>query len=223
MRGLYLAALLVFPWVAIAGEPPPSLDALKANPDLHPQLTAAEIDSALHEWPSRLDAMAKDWPEGLTGLQIAHDELAPRFDGATKIVLYSLYPSPGRSIQGGPSDRPDGRRLLKLPRFHDYPIFGQIEISETDAVERWTSYLQKQSTPAKQYLCDFRPRHGFRFLTPKGEIDFLVCFHCGQMAIYGSPKSDSKLNAFWRPLFSPAVRYVVDALFQKNKIELDSR
>ena len=223
MRGLYLAALLVFPWVAIAGEPPPSLDALKANPDLHPQLTAAEIDSALHEWPSRLDAMAKDWPEGLTGLQIAHEELASRFDGATRIVLYSLYPSPGKNIQSGLSDLPEGRRLLKLPRFHDYPIFGQIEISEKDAVERWTGYLQQQSTPAKQFLCDFRPRHGFRFLTPKGEIDFLVCFHCGQISIYGSPKSDRKLNVFWRPLFSPAVRYVVDAVFQKYKIELDQR
>jgi hypothetical protein len=55
-----------------------------------------------------------------------------------------------------------------------------------------------------------------------GNIDVLVCFHCSAIALYGTPKIKSKLNVFWRPHISRAVEKVVNAIFQKNKIEQDS-
>lgn len=145
----------------------------------------------------------------------ARTALAPKLPQVTGITLYSLFPIDAHNIRQNETKRAD--ELEKLPRFHDFPILGQLRIDDVTQANRWVDFLRDQIIPGGFFACDFMPRHGFRLSTPTGNIDILMCYSCDQLSIFGTSKLDYKHN----PVFSPATKAQLNQLFDKFKIKRD--
>jgi hypothetical protein len=126
-----------------------------------------------------------------------------------------LFPIDGPNIRQNETQRAD--ELEKLPRFHDFPILGQLRIDDAAQANRWVDFLRDQILPGDYAACDFMPRHGFRLSTPNGEIDILMCYSCDQLSYFGPSKLDNKHN----PVFSSATKDQLNQLFDKLKIKRD--
>ena len=186
-------------------------------PDLSPGLSAAEVAKPFQEWTNFVaKAFSNLPPQEAAGLTAAQKALAPKVPKPTKLVLYSLLPVDAANVRKSYPARADD--LERLPRFHDYPILGQVTLSEPAEANGWANFFRDQIIPGSLLLCDFKPRHGIRFSKLKGgDVDFLMCYSCSQLAIFGAGKTDQKLN----PVFSPATRDFLNRLFDKLKIERD--
>ncbi len=173
------------------------------------------------QWFSKVPEYNKpDWPKLTVE---AHQRLAPWFDGATKITLYSLLPAETREIDSLYPDKT--ARLKRLPAFHDYPILGSVAFEKTDEVMAWRSFLQTQIIARERMMCDFEPRHGFRFSTAKGDVDVLMCYHCGALVLYapGNEKANKidLSEPFMRPGFWGFSKEIINLIFDDRGIERD--
>lgn len=199
----------------------PELATMLRVPNLNPQLTKAEVATTIQPWSEKI----RSGFEGLTPdqatksakyLQDAREALQPVLSKVKSITLYSLNPYLAKSLRDTYYE-PRAAELEKLPRFYDYPILGSVTIREPAEVERWMTFLRAQVWPGGFAACDFMPRHGFRFSSDQGDEDMLMCFSCDQLGLPSGKKFEYPLN----PIFSIGVRDVVNALFDKKKIERD--
>jgi hypothetical protein len=158
----------------------------------------------------------RHWPlKKVIQFRKARAALAPRIPEVTHLTLYSLFPIESRrDIQMFfPDEAPS---LLKLPRFHDFPVLGSVTIRSADEANRWTAFFRDQIISTSRSFCGFAPRHGFRFHTNQGYVDIVMCFNCDELRIYdGGKQPDRKTN----PAFSPAVESVLTRLFDKRSIK----
>ena len=80
-------------------------------------------------------------------------------------------------------------------RFHDYPILGAVEI--TDAAQRreiMTALVEGFEKGGIAANC-FWPRHAIRTITDGKTVDYVICFHCSQVEVYGdNPKTAVTAN-----------------------------
>ncbi|HSI62247.1 MAG TPA: hypothetical protein VLE43_03990 [Candidatus Saccharimonadia bacterium] len=214
-------------WLALQDDP---MNRLAMVPDLAPQLTTEEVSIAGTEWRKTLERIkgATDVDGAFAeGTSLAWKLLSPELDGATKVTLYSIHP--GEWILG----KEDKLReeLPTLPQFQKHPVLGSITLDQPSDVAKWTAFLQGQIMPGNVSQCLFQPRHGFRFSTPRGDVDLLMCFACGDMTVdEGTIKrAQPKLRANvpspqrvgYSPSLTPLVRDVVNALFDKQGIRRD--
>ena len=65
--------------------------------------------------------------------------------------------------------------------------------------------------------CEFRPRHGLRFVLPDGEMDMLICFQCNQVAVPGAVIPPGRVA----PSLSPVAGKLMNRLLDKHKVERD--
>lgn len=106
-------------------------------------------------------------------------------DANVKLFLYSLDPNDPRVGLG------------KLPEnsdqvFHHWPILGRVEIVPTQEKEELLGAFAKGVRQARGVnLCIFEPRHGLRVITESGTNDFVICYHCGDVAAYGFNSAQS--------------------------------
>ncbi|QIF05424.1 hypothetical protein [Roseimicrobium sp. ORNL1] len=217
-----------YSWLALQDDP---MKRLATVPDLAPQLTKDEVFAASVEWRKLLEEIkSTPDPDGvfLEGTSLAWKLLSPELEGATKVTLYSIHP--GDFWISGKEDKGRGE-LSTLPEFHERPVLGSITLERPEDVKKWSHFLQGQIIPGNVSQCVFQPRHGFRFTTPRGEVDLIMCFACGDMTVDEGTISRSmpKLRADvpspkgigYSPRLSPLVRDVVNALFDKQGIRRD--
>jgi hypothetical protein len=214
-----------YSWLALQDDP---MKRLATVPDLMPQLTAEEVSMAGGEWQKTLEEI-KDAPDpGGTyreATSVAWKLLSPELAGATKVTMYSLHPGEGEL------DDKTRAELLTLPQFHQFPVLGSVTLEKPADVMKWTAFLQEQIVPGGISLCIFEPRHGFRFSTPHGAVDLIMCFACGDMTVDERtngrlrPKMRAKVplpsKIGYSPRLTPMVRDVVNALFDKQGIRRD--
>jgi hypothetical protein len=185
------------------------------TPDLSPSLTKAEV--ALCDPPGTLpeERTPRHWPpRKVIQFRKARAALAPRVPEVTHLTLYSLFPREWYEIQKVFPDEAPG--LLKLPRFHGFPVLGSITIRNADEANRWTAFFRDQIISTSRSFCGFAPRHGFRFHTGRGHVDIVMCFNCDELQIHdGGEQPDREIN----PSFSPAVESVLTRLFDKRSIK----
>lgn len=70
--------------------------------------------------------------------------------------------------------------------FHGFPVLGRTEIREADEKTGLVSSLATavEDFDAVPAYC-FSPRHGLRIIRGATQSDFLICFKCQNMHIYG--------------------------------------
>ncbi|MCB1204714.1 MAG: hypothetical protein KDN18_10685 [Verrucomicrobiae bacterium] len=199
-----------------AEEPATGFSSLWRVPDLSPQLTGEEVSKVFTPWAERVKKGSVGWaPDSVAILSAARTELGSELTMVTGITLYSLYPVEGQNRQQTESRRTDDSEMT--PTFHDYPILGQVKIADAAQANRWVDFLRDQIIPGGFFACDFKPRHGFRLSTTKGDIDILMCYSCDQLAFFGGSNIDQKHN----PIFSSATKEILNHLFDKLEIKRD--
>ncbi len=132
------------------------------------------------------------------------------------ITLYSLLPVKHCDILGGYSAK-EKQHLLKLPRFHDYPIYGQVRIATLSGRQAWSKLLADSFEDRPQTFCEFEPRHAVRFWSEGAFVDVLMCFECGDMLVYQDGDSPSS----HRPVWSQSVHDQMNKLLDDNRIRRD--
>jgi len=182
--------------------------ALFRIPDLSPSLTAEEVRIAFPPPDKTVEELASSLSyDGAVSLNKTRNTLGLKLPTVTKLTLYSLLPY---------SEKID-LKYADLPRFHHYPILGEVTISEPDEANRWVSFLRDQILPGGLFDCGFMPRHGFRLSTSKGDIDILMCYSCDQLATFGLGEIEPGLN----PVFSRKTMELLNRLFDKLHIPRD--
>jgi hypothetical protein len=88
------------------------------------------------------------------------------------LVFYSIDPSEG------PTSMP-GAAL-----FHDWPILGQTVLSRPQDRKMVNDSLRRAARGAWDIAACFNPRHAIRATDGTETYDVLLCFECGQAAIY---------------------------------------
>lgn len=207
-----------FSLLAPAADLPDQVRPFVRVPDLAPSLTNEEIRVFFGQWVAKVNRVGVGLDQKQLALfERARRELSEVLPKATEITFYSLIPVPATEPVFKEAYPQRHEALLKLDRFHECPILGSVTIDGADEVARWLSFLKDQIMPGDITFCDFMPRHGFRIKAGKKHVDILMCFQCDQLSL--PEMLDVELNS--RPVFSPAVRDVMNALFDKKKIERD--
>jgi hypothetical protein len=216
MRLAIILLLDLLTSAALAEEPAIVHSKLLRVPELSPQLTKEEVSEDFTPWVDRISKMVAEWKSESTAAMIgARNALAPSVPKVTGITLYSLFPLDGSNIRSHEPERAD--ELETLPRFHDFPVLGQLKIDDAAQANQWVDFLRDQIIPGGNFACDFMPRHGFRLTTPTGDLDILMCYSCDQLAFFGSSKPDNTYN----PVFSHATETLLNRLFDKLRIKRD--
>ncbi|MCB1225798.1 MAG: hypothetical protein KDK99_08330 [Verrucomicrobiales bacterium] len=138
-----------------------------------------------------------------------------KFQDADQIILYSLYPSEVRNLVM--DKRPESERLIGLPEFHEFPVFGTVRLSDSAQVTSWATTLQTALVDRPESVCDFMPRHGVRIIHQGLVTDFLMCFTCGDMVVW-TEQSRAEMH---HPVWTKKVRNRMNALFDQHQIERD--
>lgn len=121
-----------------------------------------------------------------------------------KMTLYSIDPM---SIY-------DDKKVEQREKFHGYAVLGKVEI--TDAVKRTELAAALNESISKrgvnQYKC-FEPRHGVIAIDGDETKEFVICFECRNVQIYGKgshentvPISDERRAAFDKPLTDAGIK-----------------
>ena len=107
------------------------------------------------------------------------DQVLKALDSPSSITLYSIQP------WGGPD----------LPEWdlHGHHQNGHVELTQwraSQAVAALTEAIAKGNAH-QESLCMFNPRHALRVISKGDTYDILICYECGQLALY---KNDQPLR-----------------------------
>ena len=112
-----------------------------------------------------------------------------------KLFLYSLDPNDPQVGSGKPLEN-----LNQV--FHWWPILGKVEIVPVKEKEELLGAFAKGVRQARgMNKCIFEPRHGLQVITESGTNDFVICYHCGDVAAYGFNPAQSFQTGSAQPTF----------------------
>ena len=116
------------------------------------------------------------------------DEFKKALEKAQTLTLFSLDPS-------APLEKGD-------PDFHGWKVLGKTELKK-EALTKVVAAFKKGVEEADQKVAAgcFRPRHGIRVQLDGKSYDFVICFECVQVLIYGGK---AKENAGFHVSKSPS-------------------
>lgn len=98
-------------------------------------------------------------------------------------ALEAIARDPGLIVYAiDPTDGP--RATPGIPAFHDWPILGQTVLSRPQEREALTDSLRRAARGAWDSASCFNPRHAIRAAAGNETYDILLCFECGQAAVY---------------------------------------
>jgi hypothetical protein len=144
----------------LAGDPTMDYAALWRFPDLSPQLTHDEVSKEFTPWAKRVKKVALGVkPDFAAIFSTARTRLGTKLPQVKGITLYSLFPTDVPNLRQDEAGRAD--ELEKLPRFHDFPILGQLNIDDAAQANRWVDFLRDQILPGGFFACDFMHGMGF--------------------------------------------------------------
>lgn len=113
-------------------------------------------------------------------------EVRSLLEGADRIELLSL--SPDRPAV--PMIARDGTTIVPPPqpsreKFHEWPVLGKTWFTSRLGCKTVVSAIEKgvADSDGSVAAC-FNPRHGVRAFCRDRTIDLVICFECGQIAVY---------------------------------------
>ncbi|MEN3942548.1 hypothetical protein WJU23_14710 [Prosthecobacter sp. SYSU 5D2] len=200
---------------AVVASPKVNVSLLVKIPDLSPHLSGEEVSEHFNRWVELVNkitpGLKSEFQSTLSG---ARSALGAKLPQVTSLTLYSLFPVAASDIQR--NENPEAEEFQRLPRFHEFPVLGQLKIDDTAQANQWVDFFRDQIIPGDFSACDFKPRHGFRLSTANGDIDILMCYDCNDLALIGS-----MLENKHKPVLSPATRDQINQLFDKLNIRRD--
>ncbi len=107
---------------------------------------------------------------------------APNVKTPDRLTLYSI------KTETTDADEGNGR-------FHNYPILGKVEIADAgQRREIMTALVEGIAKGGVPGAC-FWPRHAIQTITDGKTVDYVICFHCSQIEVYGdNPKTEVTTN-----------------------------
>jgi hypothetical protein len=65
--------------------------------------------------------------------------------------------------------------------FHGFPVLGRREIENRSAIKEIIGALNGSLRPHISNLCLFSPRHALKIFYKDSEMDYLICYQCGDV------------------------------------------
>jgi hypothetical protein len=135
----------------------------------------------------------------------------PALRSPERMTIYSLDPRVPVSIKIlNTANSTNANQDAKLPKrtdvsqdktrgapsaehFHDYPVLGKVEITETNQLHEIAKALKKGLVPPILKILGmsacFIPRHGIRAIDSGHTIDCVICYECKNIDVYVDGRS----------------------------------
>jgi hypothetical protein len=115
-------------------------------------------------------------------------------------------------------EQPDQFELLSLNpfrrtnslkgSFHGYQVLGRAVITNAESRQKLISAFEKgvRENKGMENLC-FDPRHGIHVTHDGKSADFVICFQCLQVLVYGPAEAHLLISRSPEPVFDKALRH----------------
>ena len=100
-------------------------------------------------------------------------------------------------------------RKLKAVKgtFHGYRILGTTFIKDAETRKKLVSAFEKGVAENQGVVAAcFNPRHGIRATRNRKQADFVVCFECDQVQLFGETQGEFLISSTPRALFDSVLR-----------------
>jgi hypothetical protein len=100
--------------------------------------------------------------------------------------------------------------------FHRYKVLGTAVLEDAETRTKFVTAFKRAVAENQGYeaLC-FNPRHGIRVTRKGKQVDFVICFGCAQVEVFGEVQGTF--------LISGSARVLFDRVLQSNGIPLAER
>jgi hypothetical protein len=114
-------------------------------------------------------------------------------DQADHFELLSLDPHPqGKAAKGD---------------FYGYRVLGTAFIENTETRKKLVSAFKRAVAENQGYVAAcFNPRHGIRVARNEKQADFVICFECAQVQVFGEVQGTFLISSSARILFDSVLR-----------------
>jgi hypothetical protein len=100
----------------------------------------------------------------------------------TSMTLYALDPEP--------ADSPRHKKMSDSEDlFHNFAVLAKVEIATAKDRAEIMAAIENDLNGGKSFKC-FDPGHGVRVVKNDVAIDYVICFKCGNVAIYQAEKDE---------------------------------
>ena len=148
----------------------------------------------MKKWITIVIALAAAW---LVVFAVLHSRQSPQDDWHPPHIREALSKTSRRTLDTSQEfvlfsidpNRPEGTNVSQAnEKFHEYPILGQVKISDPKKRSELLSTLYKsvRKSPRGEDPGCFEPRHGIRAVSGTNWIELVICFECEQVGEYGS-------------------------------------
>ena len=124
-------------------------------------------------------------------------------------ILYSLH---GNDVE------PD-KRPKTAEQFHSFPVLGKVEIANADSRKEILAALQAGMGKGERHKC-FWPRHGIRVVSNGQATDYVICFECGLVSVFGGSNETKSTDTSAAVVFN---RYLKDVGVPEDRQSADDK
>jgi hypothetical protein len=102
---------------------------------------------------------------------------------------------------------PDQQQKQAKGDFHGFRVLGTAVISDTETRKKLVSTFKKAvaENHGTAAAC-FNPRHGIRVIRNEKRADFVICFECNQVQVFGEVQGTFLITSSAQPLFDSVLR-----------------
>jgi hypothetical protein len=84
---------------------------------------------------------------------------------------------------------PERPRVKPKDAFHGWRVLGKTQVKDASTRRKLIAALQKGVAENDGRVANcFNPRHGIRVIFKKKTVDFVICFECFQVQVFGTDK-----------------------------------
>lgn len=113
------------------------------------------------------------------------------------------------------------KRRPKGETFHGWPVVGVTVLTDEAAQHELLAALNQglADWSGSESDCDFEPHYAFRAGHGEHTVDALICFLCGELAVYLDDQEAEWLHLSQRPALQRTIQAIYEAagLIRKNK------
>jgi hypothetical protein len=100
--------------------------------------------------------------------------------------------------------------------FHRYKVLGTVTINDPETRKKLVTAFKKAVAENQEYVAAcFNPRHGIRVTRNEKQADFVICFQCAQVEVFGEVSG--------RILIGNSARALFDSVLQSSGIPRTDR
>jgi len=91
--------------------------------------------------------------------------------------------------------------------YHGYRVLGTAVITDAKTRKKLVSAFKRAVAENQDYIAAcFNPRHGIRVTRNEKQADFVICFGCDQVQVFGEVQGEFLITSSARALFDSVLR-----------------